>query len=398
MFFNLFLSIHFANFARLFQSNITNPSTNNCFHMPYCISKFKLTLLLLSIGSLAFAQSASQDSTGYPGDNFSLEGALELFKKSDSPEAFEKALNTKNNEVNNLDLNSDGDIDYIRVIDNSEGDVHAFALQVPISEKESQDIAVIELEKTGKEDAILQIVGNAEVYGDQKLVEPFEEETGSSKKSGNHGPGFEDGPTVRVVVNVYFWPCVRYVYRPSYVVYVSPWGWRAYPTWWSPWRPVPYYTYHRRVVVVHRSSYHVVTTHRVTRAHAVYAPRRTSSTVVVNRTNTVHVSRGRQPVAAPRNSTTVNRSSTNTTVNQPRTNTTAPSTRQSTQPARTQPSTQPATKSKTQQQTAPSTQQRSQPKAKQQPRSNSRQQPKTNSTRKSNSRSKSTTSGRGRRG
>jgi hypothetical protein len=35
------------------------------------------------------------DSTGLPGDNFSLEGALELFKKSASPEEFEKLLNTE---------------------------------------------------------------------------------------------------------------------------------------------------------------------------------------------------------------------------------------------------------------------------------------------------------------
>ena len=48
-----------------------------------------------------------------PGDDFSLEGALELFKKSASPEEFERILNAENSKVNNLDLNGDGNQDLI---------------------------------------------------------------------------------------------------------------------------------------------------------------------------------------------------------------------------------------------------------------------------------------------
>lgn len=59
-------------------------------------------------------------------------------------------INSEDNHVNNLDLNADGDIDYIKVIDKSDGDVHAFVLQVIVSETENQDIAVIEMEKTEK--------------------------------------------------------------------------------------------------------------------------------------------------------------------------------------------------------------------------------------------------------
>ena len=96
------------------------------------------------------------DSTGLPGDGFSLEAALDLFKKAGSLEEFEKMLNTESNNINNLDLNEDGEIDYIRVIDNMDGDVHAIVLQVPVSETESQDIAVIEIEKTGNETALIR--------------------------------------------------------------------------------------------------------------------------------------------------------------------------------------------------------------------------------------------------
>ncbi len=104
------------------------------------------------------------DSTGLPGDHFSLEGALDLFKKAESPEDFEKLLNQEDANVNNLDLNEDGETDYIRVIDNMEDDVHAIVLQVSVSEEESQDVAVIEIEKTGDEEATLQIIGDEVLY------------------------------------------------------------------------------------------------------------------------------------------------------------------------------------------------------------------------------------------
>ena len=46
------------------------------------------------------AQS-EEEPTGFPGDHFSLEGALNLFEKAKSPEDFEKQLNTEKNQVNN---------------------------------------------------------------------------------------------------------------------------------------------------------------------------------------------------------------------------------------------------------------------------------------------------------
>src|SRR5690606_33363692 len=69
-----------------------------------------LGVVALLSGVVAGFGQASQPEV--PGDNFSLEGALELFKKSSSPEEFEKMLNTPDTKVNNLDLNGDGYIDY----------------------------------------------------------------------------------------------------------------------------------------------------------------------------------------------------------------------------------------------------------------------------------------------
>jgi hypothetical protein len=243
-----------------------------------------IAAIIVSMFSVTFAQEA--DSTGYAGDHFSLEGTIELFKKSKSPEDFEKLLNSDENYVNNLDLNEDGKVDYIRVIDNKEGDLHAIVLQVPINDKESQDIAVIEIEQTDKDNAILQIVGDEDVYGEAIIVEPYEVE----EQGGKGGPsvGME---AVKIVVNVSLWPCVRYVYRPSYVVYRSPWYWGYYPSYWRPWRPHPWRYVHTKRVV-YRPSCRVVTTHRVVRAHKVYTPVRRSSVTVKTKTTKVRTTKG----------------------------------------------------------------------------------------------------------
>lgn len=250
----------------------------------------KLKLLTISffacglMGISAQAQgNSSEDSTGLPGDNFSLQGALAMFKKAGSPEEFEKMINSPDNHVNNLDLNGDGDIDYVRVIDKSKGGDHVFVLQVPVSENESQDIAVIELEKNGAESASLQIVGDEDIYGEQTIAEPSED---IETEPGGNGPyynpdNYSFAPS-GAVVNVWFWPCVRFVYTPSYTLWVSPWRWHRYPMWWHPWRPLAWHVFHPFVRPFHRN-YIVVSTHRLIRARAIYTPFRTTSVVVRTR-------------------------------------------------------------------------------------------------------------------
>ncbi len=237
------------------------------------LKNISLLIVLLTVAALpAMAQTISAaDSTGLPGDNFSLEGALELFKKSASPEEFEKHLNEEDSQVNNLDLNGDGETDYVKVIDQTMKGVHAFVLQVAVSETENQDIAVIELEKKGKEKVVAQIVGDEDMYGEQTIVEPTEQV-----------PPNADTSQTQVVVNVWTWPSVRYVYTPGYRVWVSPYRWRVYPGWWRPWRPIRhpiFYTYR----APYRNRYVVVSTHRVVRAHGLYAPHRATSVAIHTR-------------------------------------------------------------------------------------------------------------------
>lgn len=253
--------------------------------------------LSLSASATVFAQ---EDSLGLPGDNLDLYGVLDLFKKSGNPEEFEKALNKEDNKLNNLDLNGDGQIDYIRVIDHNEKNAHTLVLQVSINDKESQDVAVIEIEKNADETARMQIVGDEDLYGKDYIIEPADETANKTSTKSSSPP---------VIVNVYTWPSVRYIYHPTYVVWVSPWSWHVYPVWWTPWRPVYWSVYHPHWYGHHY--HHRVYTHNVVYAHNMYYGHRVVSKNVVYQ-HRKSPTQGRKVETAPRKSPTQGRKVENT--------------------------------------------------------------------------------------
>jgi hypothetical protein len=266
--------------------------------------------LFISVNLCATANPITQgaDSLGLPGDNLDLYGVLDLFKKSENPEAFEKALNSSETKLNNLDLNGDGEIDYIRVIDRTDKDVHALVLQIPVNEDEAQDVAVIEIEKNADGTTHLQIVGDEELYGKNYIIEPTEEKSaGSLASERSSKPPQSTQPAVTpaqpsaappVVINVMAWPAVGYMYRPVYAPWVSPWRWRYYPDYWHPWRPIywgmyhpywyPHHYYHQRVYV-----------YGMVRAHDMYYNHRVVSRTVYQRRTVPRSGVERQQRSAP---------------------------------------------------------------------------------------------------
>ena len=113
----------------------------------------KSYLLLVMIGVFIIAGNfkttaqTTSERLDLPGDNLNLYAVLKIFQESETLEIFEKKLNEEYSKINNLDLNRDGKIDYIKVIDNVDGDVHNIVLQDIMSVSENQDLAVIVVQK-----------------------------------------------------------------------------------------------------------------------------------------------------------------------------------------------------------------------------------------------------------
>lgn len=277
-------------------------------------------LLSLFVFSITYAQYDDvyygESRTGYEGDYFSLEGALDLFKKSYSLRDFERKLNTEENWVNNLDLNYDGRIDYIRVEHRQQGRYHAIILQALLDRYDVQDVAVIEIETIGRREAILQIVGDEDLYGEEVVVEPIEGYAGN--RIGYHS-------NYGNYVNVYYWDPVQDMLGQQYQAYVSPYRWQYYPTWWSPWRQCAWNVYRPRIVIYHRH-YHVAPRHRVVHVHNFYRTHRVYSHTVVQHANKVRVKQGKAPIQRPapvvkQDRTYNEQQRSNRVVEQPRSNT-----------------------------------------------------------------------------
>src|SRR5688572_22078464 len=190
----------------------------------------------------AFSQTATDstqtnDSTllGLPGDNLSLAAVLDLFQKSKTIESFEKSLNEEKTGINNLDLNLDQKVDFIKVVTKQKDSSFSFILQVDVSEKEKQDVAVILLDKDKKGKITLQIVGDKELYGDGYIIEPGAAGTSVTPNPAYKGPDpvvvkVQAAPTTIAVESA---PIVQYVYSPVYVPYTPPYYYNYYPAYFA---------------------------------------------------------------------------------------------------------------------------------------------------------------------
>jgi hypothetical protein len=261
---------------------------------------FVATVAILAIP--AYCQEPMKpDSLGLPGDNLNLYAVLRIFQESPTLEEFERRLNSKDQRVNNLDLNGDGDVDYIRVKDNVVQAEHTIILQVQLSKTDSQDVAVILVNKDQDNKVFVQMIGDEALYGRDYIVEPnYDRSTGQAEGEtpnpaysglGNEEtPMFEGSPVevVRVTpAEVYRWPIVQHIYVGGYRPWWSPWYFGFFPSWWRPWRPFywhaywGYHYYHYRYYFGH---YRHWPTYRYPQVHARYfGTQRSSSNIVADR-------------------------------------------------------------------------------------------------------------------
>ena len=200
--------------------------------------KKNLSLLVVAMSLLCspvFSQSDvdTTNKLGLAGDNLDLYAVLTVFQKSKTIEAFEKTLNDEQTKINNLDLNLDKKVDFIKVTTTKKDSAFTFILQVDVTKTETQDVAVILVNKENGKISI-QAVGDPELYGKDYVIEP----KGNSSVTANPGYTGADPVTVNIeatptTVVVQQAPIVQYVYSPAYVPYYPPYYYGYYPGWFA---------------------------------------------------------------------------------------------------------------------------------------------------------------------
>lgn len=145
--------------------------------------------------------------------NLDLAAVSDIFAEAASIAEFEKALNNKS--VSNLDLNNDGEIDYLRCIESKNNNTYYIIVQAVLAEDIYQDVATIKAEKDYSGNITTQIIGDSYIYGQHYIIIP----------------------TYKYQPVIY-----SYMWRPNYVCYHSPYYWNHYPHYYQPkYRPNNYH-------------------------------------------------------------------------------------------------------------------------------------------------------------
>jgi len=195
----------------------------------------KTKLLLSTLICLLFANAFAQDKTTVSAtsseisDNLDLRAVASIFGDSKDLADFEYRLNNPKAAISNLDLNDDFQVDYLRVIESIEGNIHLIIIQAVLGQDQFQDVATVELEKDNNNRTHIQVVGDVYMYGDNYIYEP--------------------------VYN--FVPIIyNYIWISNYRPYYSPWYWGYYPRHFYVWKPYPIIQYRNHIGLHINFNYH----------------------------------------------------------------------------------------------------------------------------------------------
>ena len=291
------------------------------------LASLAITMILFS--SSVFSQTESDTtSLGLPGDNLDLYSVLDLFQKSKTIEDFEKSLNEEKTGINNLDLNLDNKVDFIKVTTKQKDKDFTFILQVDVTEKETQDVAVILVSKDKNDKVTMQIVGDADLYGKDYVIEPKPAVTLNPGYSGEKTETLEvTVPTT--VVAVESAPIVQYVYSPVYVPYYPPYHYAYYPPYFAAFTVMAVGIYRHNNYYYH-NGYHgggygnTVVIHNTNNYNNYNKTRNSSNTVNHNSANGNYSknngSNNRNNVSNTKNNSSNNRNNVSNTKNNPSNN------------------------------------------------------------------------------
>ncbi len=191
--------------------------------------KTKIGILVLALSTSFFSVQAQRRvvttarATSYDiSDNLDLDAVASIFGDSENLEDFERRLNDPDSRISNLDLNQDGYIDYLRVLENSSDRNSLVVVQAVLDKDVYQDVATIEIERLSNNNHRIQIVGDSYIYGSNYIIEPV----------------FVRTP----IIFSFFW-------GPRYSPWQSPYYWNYYPRWYSYYRPYSPFKYHKHIHV-----------------------------------------------------------------------------------------------------------------------------------------------------
>ena len=173
------------------------------------VASLLVVLVLTATQCMAQKRITVQAQNDDISNNLDLKAVSTAFGESKNLEEFEQKLNDYDSGISNLDLNNDGQVDYLRVIEKKDNDVHVVVIQAVLDKDVYQDVASIVVERDADNNTTVQVIGDPYIYGENYIIEP------------------------------------SYVYTPS--IFSFFWG-GAYFGWHSPyyWGYYPSYYHHRR--------------------------------------------------------------------------------------------------------------------------------------------------------
>ena len=124
-----------------------------------------MCLVLFSMMAHADETVTVTATTADISENLDLKTVATLFGQAKDLEQFEQMLNNPDSAFSNLDLNGDGDVDYLRVIETADQDRHLVVIQAVLAKDIYQDVASIYVEKDPKSESVtVQVIGDEYIW------------------------------------------------------------------------------------------------------------------------------------------------------------------------------------------------------------------------------------------
>ena len=176
----------------------------------------RVFLFILTLGSLFLVPHSVMADESDISENLDLKTVATLFGQAKDLEQFEQLLNNPDSAFSNLDLNGDGEVDYLRVVETADGNRHLVVIQAVLAKDIYQDVASIFVEKDEKDQITVQVVGDEYIYGANYIIEPVY--------------------IYRPYIYDWFWGA-------SWVAWHSPYYWGYWPSWWHPFHCIDPFLY-----------------------------------------------------------------------------------------------------------------------------------------------------------